>query len=259
MAQSTLRSALRMATFACILALSRLTLALPQPAEAPKPADVPVKMASYVIGLLRRGPNAPAPGTTSTPEMDKLQADHLAHIRSMWTAGKLVGAGPLTDDGDLRGILIFKEGSLDDVKALAEGDPKVKAGVLALELHPWLGPEGIGDKYSAMAKANPQMQDKMVTVYFALLKKGAARTPQAADAQRRLQSAHLANISRLIREGSMAAAGPFLDNGDLRGIFVLRAASLEEAKKLTDTDPAVQAGELAVDLHPWMVSEGVLP
>ncbi|HEV8428873.1 MAG TPA: hypothetical protein VGQ41_13305 [Pyrinomonadaceae bacterium] len=40
---------------------------------------------------------------------------------------------------------------------------------------------------------------------------------------------------------------------------VFRVDSLEEAKNLTATDPAVQAGRLAMDIHRWMVPEGVLP
>lgn len=30
-------------------------------------------------------------------------------------------------------------------------------------------------------------------------------------------------------------------------------------KKLHDTDPAVQAGRLVIDMHPWLVPEGILP
>jgi uncharacterized protein YciI len=40
---------------------------------------------------------------------------------------------------------------------------------------------------------------------------------------------------------------------------VFRVGSLEEARALTATDPAVQAGRLAMDIHQWMVPEGVLP
>jgi uncharacterized protein YciI len=57
----------------------------------------------------------------------------------------------------------------------------------------------------------------------------------------------------------LIAAGPFGDNGRLRGIFVFRVDSLEEAKNLTAGDPAVQAGRLAMDIHPWMIPEGILP
>ena len=54
-------------------------------------------------------------------------------------------------------------------------------------------------------------------------------------------------------------AGPFGDNGVLRGIFVFRVDSLDEARQLSETDPAVQAGRLALDIHPWSVPEGILP
>ena len=57
----------------------------------------------------------------------------------------------------------------------------------------------------------------------------------------------------------LVVAGPFGDNGNLRGVFVFRVATLDEAKQLSATDPAVQAGRLVVDLHPWMVPEGILP
>lgn len=57
----------------------------------------------------------------------------------------------------------------------------------------------------------------------------------------------------------LVVAGPFGDDGTLRGIFVFRVASLDEAKTLAETDPAVKAGRLAIDMHPWLVPEGILP
>jgi uncharacterized protein YciI len=57
----------------------------------------------------------------------------------------------------------------------------------------------------------------------------------------------------------LVVAGPFGDKGTLRGIFVFRVGSLDEARKLSETDPAVQAGRLALDIHPWLVPEGILP
>jgi uncharacterized protein YciI len=57
----------------------------------------------------------------------------------------------------------------------------------------------------------------------------------------------------------LVVAGPFGDDGNLRGIFVFKVASLDEAKALAETDPAVIAGRLAIDMHPWLVPEGILP
>jgi len=57
----------------------------------------------------------------------------------------------------------------------------------------------------------------------------------------------------------LVVAGPFGDNGRLRGIFVFKVNSIDEARSLAATDPAVQAGRLALQIHPWTVPEGILP
>ena len=69
----------------------------------------------------------------------------------------------------------------------------------------------------------------------------------------------MANMIRLAEMKKLVVAGPFGDNGQLRGIFVFKVASIDEARALSETDPAVQAGRLAIDIHPWLVPEGILP
>ena len=59
------------------------------------------------------------------------------------------------------------------------------------------------------------------------------------------------NIRRLAEDGQLVLAGPYLDDGELRGIYVFAVETLEEARALTETDPAVQAGRLAMELRPW--------
>lgn len=85
---------------------------------------------------------------------------------------------------------------------------------------------------------------------MAFLKKGPNRTKDSIKAAN-LQMAHMANIKRLAEEGKLAIAGPFLDNGELRGIYIFNVETVKEAKKLTETDPAIQAGSLVMELHPW--------
>jgi uncharacterized protein YciI len=73
-----------------------------------------------------------------------------------------------------------------------------------------------------------------------------------------LQRAHLDNIFRLADEGKLAVAGPFLDGGDLKGIYIFNVETIEEAKALTETDPAVKAGRFALELHPWYGSAAMM-
>ena|ERR1051326_2784381 len=99
-----------------------------------------------------------------------------------------------------------------------------------------------------------------MTVYFLrILKRGPVWTPEETEELERLQQAHLDYGSKLIAEGKIVLNGPLLDGGFLRGVSVMRADSLEEAQRLADGDPAVQAGRLVCDVHPWMVMKGILP
>lgn len=85
---------------------------------------------------------------------------------------------------------------------------------------------------------------------LALLKAGPNRGQDKQTAAE-LQRAHLANIQRLAEQGVLVLAGPFLDGGALRGIYVFDVDTVEDARKLTETDPAIQAGRLVMELHPW--------
>ena len=91
----------------------------------------------------------------------------------------------------------------------------------------------------------------------AFLKSGPNRNQDSINAVR-LQRAHLDNINRLAEEGKLVLAGPFLDNGDLRGIYIFNVKTIEEDKNLTNTDPAIIEGRLTMELHPWYGSAALM-
>ena len=92
---------------------------------------------------------------------------------------------------------------------------------------------------------------------LAFLKKGPNRSQDSVTAAQ-LQAAHLANITRMADAGKLVLAGPFFDDGDIRGIYVFNVDNIEAAKKLTETDPAIKAGRLIMELHPWYGSAALM-
>ncbi len=63
---------------------------------------------------------------------------------------------------------------------------------------------------------------------------------------------HMSNMERLAKEGKLAVAGPFGKNElGYRGIFIINSNSVDEAKALVDTDPAVQAGVFSAVYLKW--------
>lgn len=91
---------------------------------------------------------------------------------------------------------------------------------------------------------------------MAFLKSGPNRDQDPEIAQE-IQAGHMAHISSMAESGKLVLAGPFLDAGEIRGIFVFDA-TMEEAEALTAADPAVQSGRLVMELHPWYGSAALL-
>lgn len=92
---------------------------------------------------------------------------------------------------------------------------------------------------------------------MAFLKKGPNRDLDSAKAAE-LQMAHMKNIGRMADEGKLILAGPFFGDGDLRGIYIFAVESVEEAEALTNSDPAIQAGSLVMELQEWYGSAAVM-
>src|SRR5260370_20519573 len=134
------RLVLASCSVAALVAASALAQTATPPAKAPDTGPGGFEMTTYYVGFLYRGRKWTP---EQTPESEALQKAHLANILKMAQEGKLLVAGPFTDGGDLRGLYVFRVGSMAEAQALAETDPAVKAGRLRLEFHPWFAAKNI--------------------------------------------------------------------------------------------------------------------
>jgi uncharacterized protein len=229
---------------ALLVAAALPSLAQTQNQQSADPAS---KLIQFQMALLKRGPKFTPP---SGSEMPPLVKEHVEYAKSMIKAGKAVIAGQIQDDKELLGIYIFRTKSADEAREWLKADPLIGAEFAVAELHPW---------WSEDVMKKPESTDHMMTAYLAFLVRGEKWTPGKTPQTAEIQKGHMANIQRLAAMKKLVVAGPFGDDGRLRGIFVFRVNSLEEARALTLTDPAVQAGRLAMELHPWVVPAGILP
>jgi uncharacterized protein len=94
-----------------------------------------MELDGYSFVLLKRGPRA---FEYSDEELDRLQEQHLAHLDAMKEQGHLLVAGPFSDQPDetLRGFCLYRT-SVDETRRLAESDPSVQAGRMAVEVMGW--------------------------------------------------------------------------------------------------------------------------
>lgn len=98
-------------------------------------------------------------------------------------------------------------------------------------------------------------QGEMKTYFMVFLVKGDKRDQDSATAAQ-IQTQHLEHLTKMWNEGKMDIAGPFLDEDDTRGVCVYNVKTIEEAKALAESDPAVKSGRLKVVVRPWMSMKG---
>src|SRR5260370_19894019 len=79
---------------------------------------------------------------------------------------------------------------------------------------------------------DPQLAQKLgadeygMKIYVMAFLKSGPNRPKDSTARAELQKAHLKNITRLVNEGKLILAVPFMDDQPLRGIFIFNVSTV---------------------------------
>jgi uncharacterized protein len=93
-----------------------------------------------------------------------------------------------------------------------------------------------------------------LTIVLLLLRPDAPELDDEASAA--LQDAHMAHLAGLHEAGHLVAAGPLSDE-EYRGLSIFSVGP-EEARELSEQDPAVRAGRFAIKAIPWVLPAGAM-
>jgi uncharacterized protein YciI len=96
------------------------------------------EMKRYWLVLLQKGPNR----NQDSISAEKIQAAHMANINRLAKEGKLIMAGPIGVDGDLRGIFIMNCADSTEVEDFVRTDSAVITGRLIMKYYPWWAAKG---------------------------------------------------------------------------------------------------------------------
>ena len=64
------------------------------------------------------------------------------------------------------------------------------------------------------------------------------------------------HINSMVETHNLQIAGPFGDDSEKRGILIFDLEKVEDAEAAMSQDPAVQAGRLSYECHPWWAAKG---
>lgn len=91
------------------------------------------EMKRYWLVLLQKGPNR----NQDSISAEKIQAAHMANINRLAKEGKLVMAGPIGIEDDLRGIFLMNCADSMEVEDFVKTDSAVITGRLIMRYYPW--------------------------------------------------------------------------------------------------------------------------
>jgi uncharacterized protein YciI len=142
-----------MKTFCTILFILLITVAChhKKETETPKPessftkydlaSDTSVyteEMKRYWLVLLKKGPDR----NQDSISAEKIQAAHMANINRLAKEGKLIMAGPMGIEDELRGIFILNCSDSTEIEKIVNTDSAVITGRLKMEYYPWWTAKG---------------------------------------------------------------------------------------------------------------------
>jgi uncharacterized protein len=94
------------------------------------------------------------------------------------------------------------------------------------------------------------VEHKLQQYYVVFLMSGENRTHDKATAER-IQNEHIQYLTDLWKQGKIILNGPFDADTEMRGMSIYKVDNAEMAKRLAEADPAVRAGRLKIEVHPW--------
>lgn len=88
-------------------------------------------MRKYVLVILKTGPDRVPEG----PARTEMFRGHFANISRLAKEGKLVVAGPFSDENDWRGMFIFAVDNAKEAETLVATDPVIRNGEMIAEYY----------------------------------------------------------------------------------------------------------------------------
>lgn len=89
-------------------------------------------------------------------------------------------------------------------------------------------------------------------MYVLVILKSGSNTTETKAKTDSLFAGHMANMGKMVEMQKLVVAGPMGKNDkNYRGIFLLNTKSIDEAKQLLESDPAIKAKLLEPELYNW--------
>ena len=95
--------------------------------------ETPENMGLHPFAIVTRGPSWNA-------AQGRAHGEYIGRLKE---AGKLSAAGPVENESDISGFVVFRRIPLEEAQALMKDDPAVSSGALAVKWYRWFSAEHV--------------------------------------------------------------------------------------------------------------------
>lgn len=209
----------------------------------PSPETDPVQWV-----FLNTGPARDKLKSMPKDEVNQMQAAHVGNFGTLFNEGRLLAAGPLGDNGWIRGIVMLSPATEAKARECFAQDPFVRGGFLDVEMHPW--------RVDVMKFGVPKRPFQISLYTLAIVKKGTNWGKAKANLTEQAMLDMFPSLKPKARSGELAISGPFLDQGDKLGVLLFHSTNHTAILAEFQHEPAFATGRVDVELHPQYLGDG---
>lgn len=174
-----------------------------------------------------------------------MQTGHLGNLTRMWNENIAPFAGPLGDNGFIRGIVIVKVPNMSALKEQFKTDPFVQNNYLSVQAVPVVG------NWDVVVK--PEGDFKLMRCTLAIVKKG--RNWNSWDKE--WHDSHNLSIRKWLDSGKLKVWATATDQGNIRSCLFFNSSDGREVQSWLADDPAVKSGYYTFETHPQFLQDGI--
>jgi uncharacterized protein YciI len=200
--------------------------------------------------FLNKGAGRSKLADMSKEDTAKMQAEHVGNLGELGKQGRGLAAGPLGDDGFIRGIVVLKVATPAEVKDCFRPDPFVQNDILAVEAYPWL--------VETTKFHKPDEPFKIVKHTLVVIKSGKDFHPAPGKPKPDALFKVLPSLRALSKSGELAAGGPLVGAKGMLGILLFVSPDSEKLQAELEQELAVKVGRVTLEFHPQFLGAGVL-
>lgn len=200
--------------------------------------------------FLNTGPERAKIKEMTQESVSQMQAAHVGNFSTQFNRGTLMAAGPLGDNGFIRGTVLLAVQTPEQVADCFKPDPFVQNGILAVEAHPWL--------VDVMKFGAPKVPFQITRHTLCIVKKGSHWTSWPGELDENTLIRFLPSLKEQVGSGDLAVSGPFFDNTDKLGLLLFYSTNQAKLQAQLEKEPAVAGGRVQLEFHPQFMGKGTL-